>query len=555
MNIIKFFKSIFFLTILASIMNGCSLDYIPKDTLTDESFWMSEDNLREACNYFYTFLPGLAMNDDAMSDNAISPIGDALNQISAGTRIAPADSPNDFDKFYRIIRAANNIIEKAAKAKDFGVEEKIISRYVGEAKFFRAYGYFELVKRYGDVPFVNRTLDANAEELDQPATSKEIIYDSIFSDLSFASDNLPNASSLGNVGFGRVSRGGALALKARIALHDGTHRKFHEEGNFDEYLQIAIDASKQVIDNGQYSLYPSYFNTFQPEGNGFNNRENILVHQYGIDGNNRVVQHPLNVFGAINGGSSSPTKSLVDSYLMNDGLPIEKSPLYEEPQVSTDVFINRDPRLDATVFKIGDPYVVEGGFPPFYIPYSLLNSRVRTGYMQRKFFNELDYGLFAGSFNDFPVIRYAEVLLIYAEATFELRGEITDEELDKSINLLRERVNMPKLSNGFVENNNLDMRDMIHRERRVELALEGYRYWDLIRWKTAETVLTKTVYGSYFFDDLFAGANVSYNISDDNIIIVQSSELRKFDPSKDYLWPIPVKQLALNPNLKQNPGW
>lgn len=552
---IKAIKRIIPFSIISIFFINCNLDYIPKNVLSDKSFWKSEDNLKDACNYLYTFLPNLAMNDDAMSDNAFGQVGDDLNKISAGTRIAPTSSSDEYNEFYQLIRAANNIIEKASKAKEFQVEQNVINRYLAEARFFRAWGYFQLVKRYGDVPMIMKTLNINSKELNNPATSAEIIYDSIYTDLDFASSNLPTASELGSGGYGRISRGAALSFKARVALFEGTREKFHQYGDPDKHLKMAVSASNEVIESQEYELYPNYFDVFQPEGNGYQNHENILVHQYGVGPNNVVLKHPTNIWGAINGGESSPTKSLVDSYLMMDGLPIEKSPLYSKPVISTDIFKNRDPRLDATVFKIGDPFVIEGGFGPFYRAYSLLNSQVRTGYMQRKFFNRLDYNINPGSYNDFPIIRYAEVLLIYAEATYEFNGYITDQQLDKSINLLRDRVNMPHLTNEFVKRNGLEMRHMIRRERRDELALEGFRYWDLIRWRTAENILPKAVLGSYYFDDLFANATVKYNLTQDSIIIVQEASVRKFDPNKDYLWPIPIDQLALNPNLNQNPGW
>jgi hypothetical protein len=145
--------------------------------------------------------------------------------------------------------------------------------------------------------------------------------------------------------------------------------------------------------------------------------------------------------------------------------------------------------------------------------------------------------------------------LIYAEATYELEGGISDADLNLSINLLRQRasVAMPKLTNTFVATNGLDMRTEIRRERRVELALEGFRYWDLIRWKIAETELPKDVLGSYFFPEF--GTSVIPLLNAQNFIIAQKSTVRQFNASRDYLWPFPINELALNPNLKQNPNW
>ena len=199
--------------------------------------------------------------------------------------------------------------------------------------------------------------------------------------------------------------------------------------------------------------------------------------------------------------------------------------------------------------KTGDPSVSATGL--FKIP-SL--TAVPTGYVNRTYANATDYTN-QKCYIDYPITRYAEILLIYAEATFELNGSISDADLDLSINLLRKRASasMAKLTNAFVTANGLDMRTEIRRERRVELALEGFRYFDLIRWKTAEIELPKEVLGTYFFTEY--GTITAVKLNPQKFILLQSSTTRKFDPARDYLWPFPTKELALNPNLKQNPKW
>jgi len=158
---------------------------------------------------------------------------------------------------------------------------------------------------------------------------------------------------------------------------------------------------------------------------------------------------------------------------------------------------------------------------------------------------------------DGVIIRYAEVLLNYAEAKYELNGSISDADLDLSINLLRTRGKIAKLSNAFVNSNGLTMRDEIRRERRVELAAEGFRYWDLIRWKAAETELIKPVLGNYFFKNEFfpSGAVTAVKLTSDNYLLLQEASFRRFNPARDYLWPFPINEIALNPSLKQNPNW
>ena len=172
--------------------------------------------------------------------------------------------------------------------------------------------------------------------------------------------------------------------------------------------------------------------------------------------------------------------------------------------------------------------------------------------MFRKFANIDDWNTQA-SLIDRPVLRYAEVLLIYAEARFELDSKISDADLDLTINRLRARAGVAKLTNDLVTTNGLTMREEIRRERRSELAQEGFRYWDLIRWKTAEIELPKPILGIYFFKSEFPPATV--NLTPDNFILVQATSFRKFDPARDYLWPLPINEISLNPALKQNPGW
>jgi hypothetical protein len=373
------------------------------------------------------------------------------------------------------------------------------------------------------------------------------ILNLIFSDLDFASTKLPTPTNLGTADYGRIANTAALAFKARVALFEGTRAKFHKYGDSKKYLTIAAAASKAVIDSKQHTLYSgAYFNIFQYEGEGRANRENILVKQYGVSLTDRVTSHQY-CRGILENGNKSPTKALVDSYLMKDGLPISKSPLYKAPVLSTDVFTNRDTRLSDDVLKAGDSYIFTN---PVFRVSSLVFAK--TGFTFRKYWNIVDWNNQA-SFIDRNLIRYAEVLLIYAEAQFELGESISDSDLNLTINELRKRGGVAPLSNNFIQANGLSLRDEIRRERRVELAQEGFRYWDLIRWKTAEIELPKPVLGNFFFKEF--GTTVKVNLTSDNYIVTQAASFRKFDPSKDYLWPLPINEIALNPSMKQNPGW
>jgi starch-binding outer membrane protein, SusD/RagB family len=529
------------LVVLVTGFSACDVNRFPETQLSDPSFWKSENDLKTAANYLYSFLPVLPVTSDIWSDDAY---GQSPNNISDGTRLAPA-TDNSFNDPYRLIRAANNILEKAPRALQNGVEAGKVDIYLAEARFFRAWAYFSLVQRYGDVPLILTTLKENSPELTAPASPRAEIVEAIYADLDFASTTLPTPTQLGNAGYGRISKTAALAFKSRVALFEGTRAKFHGYADPNRHLTLALESAKACIDSKEHSLFNSYYNLFQYEGEGRQNRENILVRQYGASIADNITRHDTQ--RGMDRGFVNPTKSLVDSYLMTDGLPIEKSPLYVFPTTTVEVFRNRDKRLSETVWKRGDPFI--GTQPVFTV--SGLSSQ-RTGFGNRKYSNITDWTN-NWSYIDYPIIRYAEVLLNYAEAAYELNGSITDADLEMSINLLRERGGVADLTNSLVAGNGLDMREEIRRERRVELALEGFRYWDLIRWKTAEVELPKDVLGNYFYAEY--GTAVTPQLTSDRYILVQPASFRSFNPARDYLWPIPINEIALNPALEQNDGW
>ncbi len=535
------FKYILSTFLLFLGMTACEVNRLPETSISDATFWRSETDLIAANNYLYTFIPAFN-NEDVWSDDAI---GLTANNISDGSRLAPATDAG-YNNPYLLIRAANNIIEKAPRTSA-NTSATVIDRYVAEARFFRAWGYYSLVQRYGNVPLIIKILDDSSPELTAPANTREEIISQIYQDLDFAASKLPTMTALGTGNFGRISNTGALAFKARVALFEGTRSKYHNYGNSKTHLSLAAAAAKAVIDSKQHSLFANYFNLFQYEGEGLQNKENIIVKQYGVSLIDRVLVHTY-YRGTIENGNKSPTKSLVDSYLMNDGLPITKSPLYKTPTTTSEVFTNRDDRLIQTVMKKGDPYIfTKKVFDVANIVFQ------KTGFCFRKFSNIDDWNSQASSI-DRPVLRYAEVLLAYAEAKFEMDGAISDADLDLSINLLRTRGKITKLTNALVTTNSLNMRDEIRRERRIELAQEGHRYWDLMRWKTAEIELPKPVLGNFFFKTEF-GANTPAVLTPDGFILVTAANFRRFDPTKDYLWPLPLNEISLNPNLKQNPNW
>ena len=531
------------------ILNACDLTLIPESDLSDEVFWRSDSEFRQALNYFYKLIeiaPGNEMDyplmSDVMSDNAVS---ETFNAVGNGSYI-PGSDFGPWDRDYQIIRTANNIIEQAEE-----YESETVPRIIAEARFFRAYAYADLLRRYGGVPLIMKTLDTNDEELYAPRASRDEVMDVIYADLDNAIANLPAASELViEAEYGLVTTGTALALKSRAALREGTWNKFHNGSNFQTHLQIAKEAALQVMQNNEYELFKpnestGYTELFKMPGEGPENKEVIWAFPYGV---NSTVNIRTTNYGALTSqGWCGMSKSFADDFLCIDGLPIDKSPLFQGWESATSEFENRDPRLNGTVVKKGDRYTI--GDP--YIP----NLTSLTGYTVYKYFDQAG-GQSVNRYIDLMLIRYAEVLLNYAEAAFELEDAISDADLDMSINVLRDRVGVAHLSNSFAAENGLNIREEIRRERRSELGMEGFRYDDLLRWKTAETELPKEVLGVRLFAAEYPGVDpAGINLTADSIVIAEPASKRNFDPSKHYLWPLPLNQIALNPNLEQNPNW
>jgi len=536
---------------LTGVVSSCSLDRFPESEFSDVDFWNTETDLMNAANRHYQLLAGFQL--DARGDDNVN---QTANSVSNGTRTIPNTS-DDWNNPYRDIFTANNILEKGAKAQ---VSDEVKNRYFGEARFFRAYAYFSLLQKYGDVPLILKTLDTDAPELTMPRTPKAEVIQAIYEDLDFAAAWLPTHQQLPTAQYGRVTKSSALALKARVALYVGTRAKFHNDGDWQSHLTLALQAAQAVMDQG-HQLYPTYDGLFQHEAEGPDNTENIFVKIYGVSASNLIVGH--NYSRDMENGRNAPTRNLVRQYLYADGLPayngvnqpsltrsthfVEES---EEDSYNA-VFQNRDPRLAMTLFQAG-----EQAYKGPWIPTTTLGSR--SAFAAKKGFNLEDWQTNNAGTVDKILIRYGEVLLIYAEAKYELDNAISDADLDLTVNALRQRAGFQaRLANAFAQANNLDMREEIRRERTVELALEGFRYDDLIRWKIAETLLPGQLLGAKFDTEDWVGADPStLNINSDGVLIVENTNVRSFNSDRDYLYPIPFNEVTLSGgSVVQNPNW
>ncbi|GGG77642.1 hypothetical protein GCM10007415_07020 [Parapedobacter pyrenivorans] len=534
-----------------SLVGSCSLDRFPETQFSDVDFWNTETDLMNATNRHYQLLAGFQL--DARGDDNVN---QTANSVSNGTRTIPNTS-GDWSDPYRDIFTANNILEKGVKAQ---VSDEVKNRYFGEARFFRASAYFGLVQKYGDVPLLLKTLDTDAPELTMPRTPKAEVIQAIYDDLDFAAQWLPSHHELPGNQYGRATKSSALALKARVALYVGTRAKFHNDGDWQPHLNNAVQAAQAVMAEG-HQLYPTYDGLFQHEAEGPSNTENIFVKTYGVSPSNLIVGH--NYSRDMENGRNAPTRNLVRQYLYTDGLPAfngQNQPsatrsvhFVEEGEEDSynAIFENRDPRLAMTLFQ-----AEEQAYKGPWVPTTTLGSR--SAYAAKKGFNVEDWQTNGAGTVDKILIRYGEVLLIYAEAKYELDGAISDADLDLTINALRQRAGFEaRLTNAFAEANNLDMREEIRRERTVELALEGFRYDDLIRWKTAEVQLGGQLLGAKFDAEDWVGADPStLNINDDGVLIVEDTNVRSFNTDRDYRYPIPFNEITLSGgSVVQNPNW
>ena len=576
---------------------GCSdmLDEYPLDAISPETYYNNADELRSATNQFYGMFPGAVSGYTESAD--VVCIFNLPAEVQ-GIRTVPT-SGGGWNWEY--LRAVNFYLSHSVRCDDVDARE----HFDGIARFFRAYFYFEKVKRFGEVPWFDRELSSTDPELFRPRDSRDFIMDKILDDLTYAINNISDKKDLYN-----VTHWTALALKSRICLFEGTFRKYHGIPGYEKFLNECATASKLFIDNAPYAIYQTGAQPYRDLFSSMNaiEEEVILARDY---------DRSQNVMHEANANTLSPTygrpgmnKKIVNSYLMTNGDRFTDQPGYETMQYY-DEMQNRDPRLTQTVvgpgyMRINSDAVSSPNF-----------GASTTGYQITKWVTDASGDGYLGSSNDYILFRAAEVYLNYAEAKAEL-GTLTQEDLKISIKKIRDRVGMPNIDmlaananpdpylcapeTGYrnVTGPNKGVILEIRRERTIELLLEGFRYYDIIRWKEGK-MFEQPFLGMYFpgltqgsgdnrydvFDMndgiagdkekvdicIYTGKKPSvknirkfYKLGDEfvltdgdkgNIICHDiEKEPRQWNEERDYFFPIPTTERSLtNGALTQNPGW
>ncbi len=558
-------KKIFFLLFITGLISCSKLDLNPLSEPSTATFYSNQTELELAVNDLYR-LDFWGNDNEQFSDNYWHR-GQLGNSVTFGTMNAEDPTAQAlWTNCYKAIARVNTFLANKDRAAA-NTPAAIITQLEAEMRLIRAYQYSRLITHFGDVPFLITPVKLE-ESYGITRTSKDQILEFIFTELDFAAANLPQ--SYGGSALKRLTKGAALAVKARIALY---MEKWSE-------AKDAAYAVMQLTGPGSYILFNNYSQLFLKSGETSN--ELIIsiprdeAQKVFTSGTNVQDQIPRNAGGY---GAQIPTREMVDAYECIDGKPIDESPLYNP----LDPFKNRDPRLTTSVVEFNTQWLGYSYQPhpdTLTVFSSKENKRVSnrdsrsvaafasfTGFLWKKGIDQ-SWADKKSEDNDEIIIRFAEMLLTYAEAKVEL-NEIDASVLD-AINKVRARAyNVPvtetTLYPTVTTTDPVELRRIVRRERRVEFPREGLRYMDLIRWKLAEKALTRPVIG--LPDPLvqnrskwpFPGVTpidedgiADYSGFGNDVKIVAQ---RNFDKTRQYLWPIPAIELRVNPKLTQNPNY
>lgn len=561
-------------------LNSCedALDRFPKDRLSPDEFFHTEEECQLYTNDFYTIFPAAGTIYGETADIIAKT---TLTSEVLGNRTIPAKA--DSWKWEKL-RDINFFLQYSSNCTD----EHVRLQYEGVARFFRAYFYFEKVKYYGDVPWVDRPIASDDQELYKGRDSREMVMQKVIGDLDFAIANLPAEKSVY-----RVTRWTALALKSRVCLFEGTFRKYHGLEGYESYLSACETASKRFMTESGYSVYTSgttpYLNLFSSLK--AIDTEIVLARAY----NTAIgLKHDVNGYlTSITMGRPGLLKNIANMYLMKDGTPFTAQPGWETMQLS-DESKNRDGRFAQTVRTPGYKRIDDTALSAPNLAATM------TGYQLVKYLQAAKYDSYNASTSDMPLFRAAEVMLNYAEAKAEL-GTLTQADIDLAIKPLRDRAGVVNLSletanaapdpylasaeTGYanVTGDNKGVILEIRRERTVELLMENLRYWDIMRWKEGKR-FEKPFTGLYFpgtgsydlngdgVDDICiwsgskpsTSAPVVYELGkeiflsggESGYVIVHTDYTRTWNEARDYLYPVPTDDRVLTQGaISQNPGW
>lgn len=590
------YKNTITVFLLAMVCLGCNDDYLekyPTTEISESNFFKSDSDLMLYTNGYYEMLnPGhsLGYGRDYVSDD-IETANNELSTIEEG-RVIPATTLGGDEWNWNELRSINYFLENCQK-EGAEIPLETINHYIGITRFFRAWFYFKKVKQFGDVPWINKVLKEGDEELMSARDDRNIVMDSVMADLNYAIENITLES-----GHNHVNKNTALAFKSRVALFEGTWLKYHEKdfSRANNLLQQAAQAAQEVIDSGDYSIYSTgdaqkdYLELFAAEEG--NSAEGILVRTYVVG---KGEGHSSNyIFTDYNQGRRQATKSLINSFLMADGSYFTSTPNYQVMPYNKEV-LSRDPRLSQIIRTPGYTRIDDD--------LKLLPdlNYAANGYQIIKYVTDRSSDSYVANTNDYIIIRYAEVLLNFAEAKAEL-GEISQSDLDMTINKIRDRVNVPSLittvsvdplQQELYPNITDPLLLEIRRERRTELCFEGFRYDDIRRWKVGD--LIRSNYKGMYIDAIGVPFDMDNDGIDDAIVLnsendfeestmgtLQRIVLEEGSPNAgggislsegnkgniiihntprpafqdyEYLYPIPTPELILNPELEQNRGY
>ncbi|GAB3666296.1 RagB/SusD family nutrient uptake outer membrane protein [Echinicola sediminis] len=570
-------KYILIVTIILVVVNSsCQSDFLdrePLDATSSDIFFDTPEQMRAYLNTFYNSnnFPRYANHgSDFDSDNEVAGTPDLRLQ---GTRVAiPTGSINFGD-----VRSINFFFDNYHRVK---ANHSLIDyqQYLGEAYFFRAVIYFNLMRNYGDIQILTKELGPDSPELYNARDPRNEVADFIIHQLDSAAIYLSEDKT---TGAGRINRWMALLIQSRVALYEGAWEKYHEGTDFgvenadpDKYFAKAVEAAEKLIDSGIYEVY----NTGNPEED-YKNLFSLLDYS-----SNSELMFWQNFDQSITQGDGSftndrffrmrtpsnktITKQLADAYLCIDGKPISGSPLFGGYNLLATEAQNRDPRFYQT---IATPEQVWQILPNEQLEYwsSVYNSLNTTadynapsGYIIQKGYNP-NTAYHVQQYEESPglIYRYAEALLNFAEAKAEL-GVITQEDINKSIKLLRDRVGMPNLVLSEITTDpDWHFPDLspvineIRRERRVELAGEGFRWDDIARWAAADELIVGTRPKGFMASQIKENP---FPVDENGFLDPFQNAMPNgygFKLDRDYLNSIPESQIVLNDNLTQNPGW